>query len=304
MFTRRLTIAVLTVALSAVAVPAPARADPTPAPTGGGGNCDNNPDPSCTTWGGGGGNGGGGGGNGGDSGCTWNGQSMPCQDPDFGAYVGNGCYWKALVPPPNVPPPSSHDPSKTGTWGVRSCYSAPSGGAVSQMLVWMDDPPGGPTPAQLAQQALAKVHLLGAQIGVAPSPNGSGLVGLPVWLWTAVTPGTWGPQTATATGGGITVTITAKASRIVWDMGDGHSVTCGNPGTAYAASYGSAASPTCGYRYASPSSSAAHPHGRYTISATTYWTVNWSGGGQSGVLTPTSRAQTSIEIGEVQVVTP
>jgi hypothetical protein len=173
---------------------------------------------------------------------------------------------------------------------------------VTQVNYWMADPQSGPTPAELAQQALAKIHLLGAQIGIAPRPDGSGAVGLPVWLWTAVTPGTWGPLSASETGGGITVTIEAHASRIVWDMGDGHQVTCGNPGTPYEAKYGFAASTTCGYTYTRPSSTADHPHGRYTVTATTYWTVAWSGGGQSGVLTPTSQSQTSVEIGEIQVV--
>jgi len=170
------------------------------------------------------------------------------------------------------------------------------------MYRWMDNAAVGPTPAQLAAQALAKIHLLGAQIGIAPQPNGAGAVGLPVWLRTAVNAGTWGPQSASATGGGITVTITAKASRIVWDMGDGGQVTCDNPGTPYAAKYGMSASPTCPYTYTVPSSTTTHPHGRFTITATTYWTVNWAGGGQTGVLNPTSQSQTSVEIGEIPVV--
>jgi len=182
---------------------------------------------------------------------------------------------------------------------------------VTQINYWIQNPNAGPTPAQLAQQALAKIHLLGAQIGLEPNPAGSGVVGLPVWMWTAKTPavpgphdtsGTWGPLTASASGGGITVTITARAQRIVWTMGDGHSVTCNNPGTSYKASGGSTRSPNCGYTYTKPSSTVAHPHGRYTITATTYWTATWNGGGQTGMLTPTSRSQTSVQIGEIQVV--
>jgi hypothetical protein len=157
-------------------------------------------------------------------------------------------------------------------------------------------------PAQLAQRALAKVHLLGARMVVAPQSGGAGAVGLPVWLSTAVSALTWGPVSASESEGGVTVTITARASRIVWQMGEGGTVSCANPGTAYEPRFGMAASPTCGYVYSRPSSTTAHPHGRYTITATTYWTVDWAGGGQSGVLSPTSQAQTSVEIGEVQVV--
>ena len=297
MLTRGRIIAALMIAVGLVlAVPAPARA---------GGTCDPTTDPWCSSNGsgpgGGGGNGGGGGGGGGGAGCTWNGQTVPCQDPQFGTYMGNGCYWKALVPAPIEPPPGGQDPTK-GAWGVRSCYTAPGSGVVMQMYWWMDNAAVGPTPAQLAAQALAKIHLLGAQIGIAPQPGGSGAVGLPVWLWTAVTPNTWGPLSASATGGGITVTVTAKASRIVWNMGDGDQVTCANPGTPYDPKYGMSASPTCPYTYPVPSSTTAHPHDRFTITATTYWTVNWSGGGQTGVLNPTSQSQTSVEIGEIPVV--
>jgi hypothetical protein len=234
-------------------------------------------------------------------GCTWGGQPFPCTDPDYGSYLGNGCYFAPYASQPSTRPPSGDDPSK-GVWGVKSCYTAPGSGTVMQLIVWRRNPAPSMTPAQIAQLALAKLHLLGAQIVVAPQPGGAGAVGLPVWLSTAVSDGTWGPQNASDTEGGITVTVTARASRIVWALGDGGTVSCNNPGTAYEPRFGMAASPTCGYVYAVPSSTPAHPHGRYTITATTYWTVDWTGGGQSGVLTPTSQAQTSVEIGEVQVV--
>jgi hypothetical protein len=186
---------------------------------------------------------------------------------------------------------------------VKSCYTAPGSGVVTQLYQWRKNASAAPDPAQIAQRALAKIHLLGAQFGIAPRPSGSGAVGLPVWLWTAVNAGTWGPQSASDTEGEVTVTITARASRIVWSMGDGgNAVTCAGPGTPYAARYGMAASPTCGYVYARPSRTAADPNGRYTITATTFWAVTWVGGGQSGVLHPTSQAQTSIAVGEVQVV--
>jgi hypothetical protein len=223
---------------------------------------------------------------------------VPCDDPEFGFYIGDGCYWKAYDPQPvDHPPPGGQDP-KDGRWGVKSCYLAPGSTRVTQLNYWLENPTTGPTPNELAQHALAKIHLSGAEIGTASKSK----VGLPVWLWTAVTPSTWGPLSASASGGGVTVNVTAKATSIVWDMGDGTRVTCANPGTAYAASYGAASSPSCGYTYAVPSSTADHPHDRYTITATTYWSVTWAGGGESGTLTPTSQAQTSVEIGEIQVV--
>lgn len=268
-----------------------------------GGDCDRDPNPTCITFGGTGGlSGAGHGSSGGSGGCTWQGISVACTDPDFGFYMGGGCYWRAIEPSPDFPPPAGKDPS-TGAWGVQSCYLHPGGSAVDQVNFWLDDPSATVTPAQLAAQALAKIHLLGSEIGVAPDPSGVGAVGLPVWLWTAVTPGTWGPLSASASAGGITVSITARAHRIVWDMGDGHHITCNNPGTRYRPSYGDSESPTCGYVYSSPSSTIANPGGRYTITATTAWTATWAGGGQTGTLSPKSRSQASVEIGEIQVLT-
>jgi hypothetical protein len=226
---------------------------------------------------------------------------VPCQDPDYGYYTGGGCYFKPLDTTPTGSPPAQE--MSNGVWGYLSCYNSPGSGEVTQTFYFMPNPTDTASPEQLARQALARVHLLGARIGITPTAGGRGAVGLPVWLWTAVTPGTWGPLSATETDGGITVTITARARAIVWDMGDGNRVTCTNPGTPYRARYGLASSPTCGYTYTRPSVTAERPHGRYTVTATTHWTVTWSGGGQSGVLNPTSQSQTSVEIGEIQVVT-
>ena len=89
-------------------------------------------------------------------------------------------------------------------------------------------------------------HSRGAHIQTAVCVGHRDVVGVPLWLWTDVTPQTWGPNSATASVPGLAVTATAEATRIVWDMGDGNQVTCGNPGTAY---YRGAPvdSPTCEY---------------------------------------------------------
>lgn len=157
------------------------------------------------------------------------------------------------------------------------------------------------TAGQLAAEEFAKLPIRGPEIGIAPNPDGAGLVGLPVWLWTEVTDVTWGPYTASATVPGLTVTATALATRITWNMGDGRQVVCDNPGTKYKASFGNTASPTCGYRYAR--SSHAQPGGKYTITGTTSWVVNWAGGGDAGTIPQTRQTQITVEIDELQVVT-
>lgn len=163
--------------------------------------------------------------------------------------------------------------------------------------------PEGETAEQVAIREFAKLPIKGPQIGIVPEAHdgSAGLVGLPVWLWTDVTPQTWGPYTATAAVPGLTVTATATAVRITWNMGDGRQVVCNNPGTRYQASYGNAASPTCGYRYAR--SSRSQPGGKYTVTGTTNWVVNWAGGGQTGTIQQTRQTQTTITIDELQVVT-
>jgi len=196
------------------------------------------------------------------------------------------------------PEPENPAPDPGGPTGPveRQCnnpaFCPPAEGAAE---------PEGETAQQVALREFAKLPIKGPQIGVAPDPNGSGLVGLPVWLWTEVTPQTWGPFTASAAVPGLTVTATATATRITWNMGDGRQVVCDNPGTPYRASYGNSASPDCGYRYAR--SSRSQPGGKYTITGTTSWVVNWAGGGQTGTIQQTRQTQITVRIDELQVVT-
>lgn len=245
-----------------------------------------------------GGPGGSSGGSGGGSGVvtcrTANGVAVPCYHPDFGWFNPyDHCYYKATE-------------GDLGYYELR----CPSGAGSTTWyrylgVVRLDAPPprpaaGAPTPAMLAAEAVSRLPIRGPEIGIAPAPDGSGLVGLPVWMWTEVTPQTWGPISATASVPGLSVTATARAERVVWDMGDGHAVTCTGPGTAYRESYGGSPSPDCGYRYAA--SSRSRPGGRYTVTATTTWHITWTGGGQSGELTVTRASSTTVDIAELQVV--
>ncbi|MGY0234030.1 hypothetical protein [Longispora urticae] len=59
--------------------------------------------------------------------------------------------------------------------------------------------------------------------------------------------------------------------------GDGSTVNCGGPGTAWTTAVGpSASSPTCGHTYTRA--------GTYTLTATVTWDVSWTGGGTSGTV--------------------
>ncbi|MFG2753934.1 ATP/GTP-binding protein [Streptomyces xanthophaeus] len=167
---------------------------------------------------------------------------------------------------------------------------------------WLAQPPAvAVDPAVLAQQAVDSMLLAGPAIA-SPRAEGRYTVGVPMWLWVGQSPTTWGPNTASASAGGITVTATAKVSSVVWSMGDGSSVTCSGPGTPYAASRGMSPSPDCGHLYRT--TSAGQAGGTYKGTATSTWSVDWSvtGGGQSGQLTEVRQSAFTVSVGEVQVV--
>lgn len=237
-------------------------------------------------------------GGGGSAKCRWNGKTIPCWDDVLGWFNnGDGCYYKLATPqPPDTP--------EGKQWYVRTCNGGDLG---AQDSILLDAPPPGfgspPDPEEIALRLLASIDLLPPRISVAPrKTNGPGLVGLPVWMWASPGRNYFGEPALTAsdTERGVTVTITAKVERIVWNMGNGVKVTCTGPGTEYKTSgrYAGQPSPDCGYDSGYPTA------GTYRVSATTYWLVQWSGGGESGVFRPTRTSNSAqIQINELQVVT-
>lgn len=157
--------------------------------------------------------------------------------------------------------------------------------------------PPPPSPGQLAQQAYSQIRLAKPTIGTAPCRDAGcmGAVGVPVWLWTQP----WTPQTATAAAGGISVTVTASISNMVWNMGDGTTITCTSPGTAFNESMGFRDSPDCGYRY--QHTSRAEPGGKYPISATANWDVRWTGA-FTAATTVAAASTVQVVIGEYQAL--
>lgn len=234
--------------------------------------------------------------------CHWpTGQPVPCFDSTFGWWSNSdACYYTL-----SVPQPAKTDPLWAGhTTGAIYASMCPGSGGTGGGWLWLPNPPagfgGGPSPATLAVQAVSRMLLRGPNIGMAPGAGETGLVGLPVWMWTTVTPQTWGPISATAAVPGLSVTATARVVAMVWDMGDGSSVTCTGPGTPYVQSMGDIDSPDCGYRYTR--SSAGQPGNAYPVTATTTWAIRWAGGGQTGTLTQTRTTATTVRIGELQVL--
>ncbi len=229
--------------------------------------------------------------------------AVPCYDSVFGWWSNaDGCYYQRLQPQPPAADPAWEGHYPDGVIYQATCPGTPGTGGG---WTWRPTAPagfgGGPgAVAQLASEAIARLSLRGPDIGLAPDQSKTGLVGLPVWMWTTVGPSTWGPASATASLPGLSVTATARATRIDWSMGDGQTVTCNGPGTPYRRTSGQTHSPTCGYVY--DQSSAGQPGDRYTVTATTTWQINWAGNGQSGSSTQSRTSSTRVRIGELQVL--
>ncbi|MDG4859295.1 ATP/GTP-binding protein [Streptomyces sp. T-3] len=198
-----------------------------------------------------------------------------------------------------------HKPSE-GAIYIRDCGSLTAhGDIIDRQVFWADQPPAGNAvdPALLAQQAVDKMKLTGADIGITPNPGKTGVVGMPVWMWSERGPTTTGPNTASATAGGVTVTATAKVKRFSWAMGDGKTITCAKPGTPYKAAFGKKASPDCGHVYRI--SSKGEPGGTYRLVVTSTWDIQWAvtgAGGEAGAFTETRSAATTVAVGQLKVL--
>ncbi|MET4670441.1 ATP/GTP-binding protein [Streptomyces sp. PvR018] len=244
--------------------------------------------------------------------CAIDGKAVPCSS-DMGRFNhADACYWRALDPQPGP-----EDPLWTFATGVPAdwkpgdpgkLYNVTCPGAGRELaggtVFSASAPAAAPTidPEVVARQAVESMRLTGPVIAN-PRAEGTYVVGMPFWMWATPSPTTYGPVTASATAGGVTVSATAKVTRAVWDMGDGSSVTCHGPGTKYTADHGKTMSPDCGHQYRR--SSTDEPNARYAGSTTTTWAVDWTvtaGGAQTGSFTTTRATAWTARIGEVQVL--
>ena len=240
-----------------------------------------------------------GGGDGAPACIGYGGRTTPCSDPFWGTWSNAlQCYLKR-----DDPQPPASDSVWEGNYprgAVYFCYS----GSTTDQSMWL---PQGPevqmSPEQAARIVVRRMDLRAASIGIVPEdkPGSIGAVGAPVYMWTDRGPATFGPQVLTGSAGGVTITATAKVDRIVWDMGDGASVTCRTPGTPYQDRYGFSMSPDCGHRYSR--TSAGKPGNAYPVTATSFWLIDWTGpGGSSGQIPLTLSSSTAIQVGELQAL--
>jgi hypothetical protein len=156
------------------------------------------------------------------------------------------------------------------------------------------------TAGQAAAIAVARLQLPTIAPGIGPSPDlnpwNMAAVGYPLWLW-ADGPTHIGPISDSVAG--LSVSLDAEVSSLMFRMGDGHSVACAGAGQPWTKSVQPGAkSPTCGYAYAKPSL----PDDKYTVAAIANWAVTWTSNGQSGVINVPAVDTTDLPVGELQVL--
>jgi len=182
---------------------------------------------------------------------------------------------RRMADPPDGPAPA----------GAR-LFARICGGGVLQGWRWLTPGQTGvaapPSPAVLARRAYRQLVLPAPMIRTSPPVGVPQLVWVPTWLW--IDRAGWGIRRATAAVPGLSATAVAVPARVVWSTGDGSTVVCSGAGSPFRPGVDNAyaPSPDCGHTYLRASTS--EPGGLFTLTATVWWQVSWSGGGQSGVL--------------------
>ena len=227
------------------------------------------------------------------------GGGVGCADADTDSAATDNCTYTPASPSAQEQAALGGSHSGPGGWYEFNC---PVSIGVVTGVRWVAGAPpaqaAAPSPEVLARQAVSRLKL--PPLSLSMSPAGTQLVTVPTWLW--IDPAFWRPRSATAQVPGVVVTATASPSRVVWSTGDGTTLTCTGPGTAWTPGTDPATpSPTCGHTYRR--SSAGMPGGTFPVTATVSWDVVWAGGGQGGTVPGLSTTSTAaVRVAEVQAV--
>jgi hypothetical protein len=192
-----------------------------------------------------------------------------------------------------------HQAEKGSVYGVN----CPGSGASHTLWIADGDAPDPAPlidPQVLARRAVDSMRLVGPKVA-SPRAAGTYVIGMPMWMWVTQSPTTYGPNSAKASAGGVTVTAIARVTSVRWVMGDGKTITCNGPGTPYTSSTGMADSPDCGHHYVTvPRTKDQRFHG----TATATWTIEWTadGVGDSGTFTEVRQSAFTARVHEVQVL--
>jgi hypothetical protein len=194
-------------------------------------------------------------------------------------------------------------PEDKGRWQRRTCTRGRA--LISEQMYWVANV----VPTDLAQQALDSAQLPTPAISLRPENPLITFAGYPEWLW--IQPDAWRTVTASASLDGLTATVTAVPTQVLWDSGDTSAsdderyVKCNGPGKAlpFRAGYMDRREDSgCTYYYRHISIK--EPDHAFDLSATIQWNVTWTAtNGTSGNLGVVSRAASiPVKVGEWQVV--
>lgn len=220
------------------------------------------------------------------------------------------CAFRAAAVPAGDDRWGGNDPA-AGTLLVNLCngpqrYLYVPNAAPGAPDVAAPPPPPPPDPAVLAEQAYGELSLPGPAVQRSPDANnfdpayGSPYtwVGLHTWVWV----NNWQPLQRTVDLRGVSATVTATPTALVFDPGNGDApVTCDGPGRPWTAADGNEP-PTgggCAYVYRSVT-----PDGPLTATTGITWSVVWTSNTGAGGAFPalTTAATSSFLVEQIQVV--
>ena len=229
-----------------------------------------------------------------------------------GAAVVGECGFRAATVPAGDARWDGNDPT-TGSLLVNTCNGpaqylfVPNAAPGAPAVVAPPPPPPPPDPAVLAQQAYVELTLPDPVAKRSPDENNSDpqYGGLPytwIQLWTYVWAGEWQSYARTVELRGVSATVTATPTALVFDPGDGAAaVTCDGQGRPWTPADGSdpPSRGGCGYMYR-----AVTPNGPLTATTSIRWSVAWTSNVGAGGTFPvlTTRSASSFLVEQIQVV--
>jgi hypothetical protein len=184
----------------------------------------------------------------------------------------------------------STEQPKDGAWYERKCSDG------SRNIIWIANQHAPDTSEQLARRAYKQIPIAVPQVLTAPPRGRDGLVGLPHWFFLA--DGQWAAKSKRVRAGSTWAEATAKPQRMTIETGDGRTIICHGPGTAFDPHRPiEVQRSTCSHLYKQP----AHAN-QVTVSVT--WAGTWRGsGGAGGALPPIARSVTfPVRIVEAQAL--
>jgi hypothetical protein len=185
--------------------------------------------------------------------------------------------------------------TKSYRWSVK-CDS-PDG--FNEYAITVPDGEAPVDPISVRYDALAKLTIPEPALGGSPpldDPDRFSVVRVPTWLWITHP---WQPQTATASDGAVSVSVTATPTDVTWDPGDGQPpFTCPDAGRPWTKGKPDSAM-TCGHTYLR--SSAGQPNDAFQLTATVNWSLTWSVNGADQGQFDTYQATLTIthQVGEI-----